>query len=80
MTKATRPVAREVQSRYGPLVVTVTTAGLLVRLKGSRTKYGPITWEQVFSLGAKLAADAALGEKQLKRRVSRGVLKAGRNV
>jgi hypothetical protein len=79
MTKATRPVAREVQSRHGPLIVTVTSAGLVVRIKGKRTSYGPITWEQVFSLGAKLTADAAVADKQQKRRVSRGLMKAGKN-
>ena len=77
MTKATKPVAREVTSRHGPLVVTITSAGVLIRMKGKRTVYGPITYEQLFSIGAKLAASAAVADTKPRRARRSSSLKVG---
>ena len=57
-------VAREVRAPDGTeLIVTLAPAGILIREKGRRTTYGPISYGAILSLGAKQEAEAARKEK-----------------
>lgn len=75
-TTLTRNITREVQGTRGPLVVRMTPAGMLVREKGRRTWYGPISWQHVHDTGALLAAGERLANKG-PRRVRRSSLRVG---
>ena len=54
-TLLSKPVSRVVPTRRdGPLVITLTDAGLLVREKGRRTTYGPIPYGKLLVDGANM--------------------------
>lgn len=72
-------VLREVRGPDGTtLVVILAPAGLLIREKGKRTTYGPISYGALFSIGAKQEAEAARREAEAEserpRKVKRGLI------
>lgn len=70
MTKLERDarVRREVDGgRFGPLVIEARAEGLYTRAKGTRTWYGPLSWESLHVDGAKRTADRKRREKEGKR-------------
>jgi len=74
-TKLKGEVAREVSDSNGqPLIVTMTGQGLLIRRKGSRTTYGPVSYSQLEIYMARLEADSARAERKSKPRVKRGLI------
>jgi hypothetical protein len=72
-TRLRSNVAREVRSPDGrEMIVILAPSGVLIREKGKRTTYGPISYGAVFSLGAKQEAEAQRRER--KPRVRRSVI------
>lgn len=70
-----RTGAREVNGgRFGRLVIELTPAGLISREKGRRTRYGPVSFEQLHVYLAELHARQERAEKRRTSRVSRGLL------
>jgi hypothetical protein len=74
MTRLNRPVRRETFSpKWGDLIVTMTPEGCVVRLKGTRTNYGPVPWGVIMQRGAEMkaaelrATRAANRKKKLRR-------------
>lgn len=70
-------VAREVRTPDGrELILTLAPSGVLVREKGRRTTYGPISYGAILSLGAKQEAEARRREaaKDQPVRVRRSVV------
>jgi hypothetical protein len=54
-TRLTKPVAREVMTRRdGPLIVTLTPEGVVLREKGRRLSYPPIAYGKLLIDGARL--------------------------
>jgi hypothetical protein len=76
MTNTSKPVRRETftsvrergQSR--PIIVELATTYVKLRLKGKRHSY-TVTYDQLFSLGAKNAAEAARRERAENKRAKR---------
>ena len=76
-TELRTDVTRAVQTGGTEMVVTLTPAGLLIREKGKRTTYGPISYGALLSLGAKQFAEAERRAKEddsKPRKVRRGAL------
>ena len=73
MTTTTKPVRRETfasvreRGRIRPLVIELNTTYLRVRLKGSRRFY-TVTYDQVWGLGARNAAEERRREKAAARK------------
>jgi hypothetical protein len=73
MTKATRPVRRETLSSVRaaralrPLVIEILPTYMRIKPKGMRTYY-TVTYDQLYTLGAKNAAETARREKMEKRK------------
>lgn len=63
MTELTRTVRR----RIGEFVIEAAPAGLIIKLAGSRTRYGPVSWSQLHTYAARLEADAQLARKRADR-------------
>ncbi len=57
-TRATKPVAREIDTPRGTMIVTLTNAGVIVRRKGSRTSLGPVPITTIEDVAAKMDAAA----------------------
>ena len=54
-TRLSKPVVRVVPTRRdGDLVITLTAEGIMVREKGRRTTYGPISYGKVLLDGARM--------------------------
>lgn len=69
MTTTVKPVRRETLSthRGRPLVVELRSTYLTVRQKGRRLRY-TATYDQVWNIGARNAAEAARQERLAKRK------------
>lgn len=76
-TKLTRPVSRELPLVLDstPLVVTLTVAGILFRLKRSKTSF-LLPYGLAYQRAAQLEADQRVRTKRV-RRASRGLLTTG---
>lgn len=73
-----KPVARVVETdRYGPLVVTLTAEGLVLRQKGRRTRY-LLPYGYAYVRGATLAAQAIVASKPARKKVRRSLNLRGR--
>lgn len=59
---------RLVVSKYGDLVVTVRDHHVEIREKGKRTRY-TVSWNAIYALGAKAAAEGERGMKRVRRSV-----------
>ena len=69
MTKTCKPVLRETFSSYRgrPLVVQLFSTTMRIRPKGRRMWY-EVSYDQIFTTGARNAARAAAEEKAAKRK------------
>jgi hypothetical protein len=54
MTPATKPVWRMVHTARGDIAVAITSAGILIRRKGSHTTMGPVPITTIEDIAAKL--------------------------
>lgn len=72
MTKADRAVKRETYSAFRgrPLVIELAATFLKIRQKGRRVAF-VVTYDQVFTLGAKTAAEALRRDRAAARRVKK---------
>lgn len=76
MTKTTSKTRRETLSlarergRLRPIVIELNSTWVSIRLKGMRRSY-TVSYDQLWSLGAKNAAAAAREERAAKRKASR---------
>jgi hypothetical protein len=56
-----KPITREIAIRFlgypvKDYVVEITTAGIRLRKKGTRTWYGPAAWESILNAAARVSA------------------------
>jgi hypothetical protein len=68
-TKLTKPVRREIAAENGmTLIIELTPAGIMIKEKGRRTAYGPLSYAALHIRGAQLEAAHRAREKQLERK------------
>lgn len=74
-TPLRKPVVREVELEDGrTLVVTMSRAGISTREKFSRTEFGPVSYEAIESVGAKIEAREIRKEKAREKKAGRGLI------
>lgn len=60
MTRLTRTIHREVDGGpHGPLIATLTEAGLILREKGHRTETARMSWLSLYERGLILRAESS---------------------
>lgn len=69
MTKADKPVKRETYSSYRgrPLIIEIHPTFMRIRTKKSQTYY-TVTYDQLWTLGARNQAEARRKEKKTKKK------------
>lgn len=77
--KFTSAIKREVQGKDDTYTVELTSVGVYIRIKGTRTTYGPVSWDSIYFTGGKLQAFANIREQgdantTRRRRVLRSLL------
>lgn len=69
MTRLTRTIHREVDGRpYGPLIATMTEAGLILREKDHRTETARMSWSSLYERGLILKAESSASLSKRRRR------------
>ena len=68
-TEAKTRIRRETPARYRgvPLVIEIRSHTIAIREKGRRTAY-EVSYDQIFTLGARNAANARAAEKRARRK------------
>lgn len=71
-TRLSKPVVREVALRNGERVVmSVTPAGIFMRMVGRRTTYGPLSTDFVWLTCAKIRAAENMREREQRKQLRR---------
>lgn len=67
-----KPITRQIAIRFlgypvRDYVVEIAAAGIRLRKKGTRTWYGPASWEQVLNAAARVSARDLETQRQIQR-------------
>jgi hypothetical protein len=71
-TPLTKPITREVAIRFlnypiRDYIVEMRPEGITLRRKGTRTTYGPATWEQILNCAARVSARDLEKQREIQR-------------
>ncbi len=79
-TLLSKPVSRFLPDRLYPpgLVVTLTPEGIYLREHGRRLKVGPLDLATLYTRGVRAQVEAKRVTKTRRKRITRGLLGAGR--
>jgi len=67
-TRLTRAVVREVATKRGPRIVTITQHGVTMRAKRKQHSVGPVSWGWIEDKGAAVAAEFDSAPRRRKSR------------